>query len=99
MSVLQMLKERSNSNCELCTSNVDTRQYNIPPSLNETVDTCLMVCANCYDQIEKNTEMDVNHWRCLNDSMWSEHVAVQNYGLENVTTIKRRRVGQKICWT
>ena len=77
MSVLQMLKERSNSSCELCTSNVDTRQYNIPTSLNETVDTSLMVCANCYDQIEKNTEMDVNHWRCLNDSMWSEHVAVQ----------------------
>jgi len=72
-----MLKERSNSSCELCTSNVDTRQYNIPTSLNETVDTSLMVCANCYDQIEKNTEMDVNHWRCLNDSMWSEHVAVQ----------------------
>jgi protein PhnA len=21
--------------------------------------------------------MDANHWRCLNDSMWSEHVAVQ----------------------
>ena len=72
-----MLKERSNSTCELCASNVDTRQYNIPPSLNETVDTSLMVCANCYDQIEKNTEMDANHWRCLNDSMWSEHVAVQ----------------------
>jgi len=77
MSVLQMLKERSNSTCELCASSVDTRQYNIPPSLNETVDTSLMVCANCYDQIEKNTEMDANHWRCLNDSMWSEHVAVQ----------------------
>lgn len=77
MSVLQMLKERSNSTCELCASSVDTRQYNIPPSLNETVDTSLMVCDNCYDQIEKNTEMDANHWRCLNDSMWSEHVAVQ----------------------
>jgi len=77
MSVLQMLKERSNSTCELCASSVDTRQYNIPPSLNETVDTSLMVCANCYNQIEKNTEMDANHWRCLNDSMWSEHVAVQ----------------------
>ncbi len=72
-----MLKDRSNSNCELCTSNIDTRQYNIPPSLNETVDTCVLVCANCYDQIEGNTDMDVNHWRCLNDSMWSEHVAVQ----------------------
>ena len=77
MSVLQMLEERSNTTCELCTSPTDTRQYNIPPSLTETVDTCVLVCGTCYDQIEKNTEMDVNHWRCLNDSMWSEHVAVQ----------------------
>lgn len=77
MSVLQMLQDRSNTTCELCTSNKDTRQYNIPPSLTETVDTCVLLCSNCEDQIEKNTEMDVNHWRCLNDSMWSEHVAVQ----------------------
>ena len=72
-----MLQDRSNTTCELCTSTIDTRQYNIPPSLTETVDTCVLVCKNCNDQIEGETEMDVNHWRCLNDSMWSEHVAVQ----------------------
>ena len=72
-----MLEERSNSTCELCSSKTETKQYSIPPSLNESVDTCLIVCSNCHDQIEGNTEMDVNHWRCLNDSMWSEHVAVQ----------------------
>ncbi|WGD35493.1 alkylphosphonate utilization protein [Olleya sp. YS] len=77
MSVLQMLQDRSNSTCELCTSKTDTKQYNIPPALNETVDTSLLVCANCHDQIEGKIDMDANHWRCLNDSMWSEHVAVQ----------------------
>ena len=72
-----MLQDRSHATCELCTSKTNTRDYNIPPSLTENVDNSLLVCANCYDQIEGNTEMDVNHWRCLNDSMWSEIDAVK----------------------
>ncbi|MFV0540308.1 MAG: PhnA domain-containing protein [Aestuariibaculum sp.] len=77
MSVLQTLKERSNHSCELCQSNKDLSQYTIPPSLTENVANDVLVCKNCLDQIEGNTEMDVNHWRCLNDSMWSEFVPVQ----------------------
>ncbi|MBJ6367738.1 PhnA domain-containing protein [Snuella sedimenti] len=77
MSVLQTLKERSHSTCELCSATNDLNQYVIPPSLNETVDNSVLVCKVCLDQIEGHTDMDANHWRCLNDSMWSEHVAVQ----------------------
>ncbi len=77
MSVLQTLKDRSNSSCELCNATDQLSQYIIPPSLNENVDSCVLVCKNCLDQIEGNLEMDINHWRCLNDSMWSEHIAVQ----------------------
>lgn len=77
MSVLQTLKERSNTTCELCTSANDLSQYTIPPSLNENVDNDVLVCKTCLDQIEEREEMNPNHWRCLNDSMWSEHVAVQ----------------------
>jgi protein PhnA len=77
MSVLQTLQERSNNACELCTSNEGLSQYTIPPSLNENVDNDVLVCKICLDQIEGNVEMDTNHWRCLNDSMWSEFVAVQ----------------------
>ncbi|TGV04219.1 PhnA domain-containing protein [Flavivirga rizhaonensis] len=77
MSVLQTLQERSNNACELCTSTEDLKQYTIPPSLNENVANDILVCKTCLDQIEGQTDMDVNHWRCLNDSMWSEHVAVQ----------------------
>jgi protein PhnA len=77
MSVLQMLQDRSNNQCELCTSKESLSQYTIPPSLNENVANDLLVCKTCLDQIEGTTEMDTNHWRCLNDSMWSEHVAVQ----------------------
>ncbi|WP_308993187.1 PhnA domain-containing protein [Mariniflexile litorale] len=77
MSVLQTLQERSNNTCELCTSNSELKQYTIPPSLNENVDNSLLVCSTCLSQIEESTDMDTNHWRCLNDSMWSEFVAVQ----------------------
>ncbi|MDO7170880.1 PhnA domain-containing protein [Mariniflexile sp. AS56] len=77
MSVLQTLQERSSNICELCTSNSELKQYTLPPSLNENVDNSLLVCGNCLSQIEEATDMDTNHWRCLNDSMWSEFVAVQ----------------------
>ncbi len=77
MSVLQTLQHRSNTSCELCTAAKDLKQYTIPPSLNESVDNSLLVCSTCLNQIEGHTDMDVNHWRCLNDSMWSEFVAVQ----------------------
>ncbi|GAA4294175.1 PhnA domain-containing protein [Aestuariibaculum suncheonense] len=77
MSILQTLKDRSNNTCELCKSEKDLKQYTLPPSLNESVDNSLLVCGTCLSQIEGEVEMDANHWRCLNDSMWSEFVAVQ----------------------
>ena len=77
MSVLQTLKDRSNSTCELCKSTESLSQYTMPPSLNENVENDVLVCKTCLDQIEGHVDMDVNHWRCLNDSMWSEHIAVQ----------------------
>jgi len=77
MIVFQTVKERCNNTCELCSSMEGLNFYTIPPSLNESVDNSLLVCSTCLNQIEGNVEMDPNHWRCLNDSMWSEHVAVQ----------------------
>ena len=36
-----------------------------------------MVCNTCNSQIENPDQRDPNHWRCLNDSMWSTVPAVQ----------------------
>lgn len=72
-----MLLERSNETCELCYSTEVLKQYTIPPSLNENLANDIVVCENCKDQIDGTKEMEPNHWRCLNESMWSEHVAVQ----------------------
>jgi len=77
MSVLQTLQERSNTTCELCASKEGLKQYTIPPSLHENVANDILICSTCSDQIEGHIDMDPNHWRCLNDSMWSEHIPVQ----------------------
>ena len=41
------------------------------------VDGSLLACETCIDQIDNPENTDANHWRCLNDSMWSEHRAVK----------------------
>ncbi|WP_203255984.1 PhnA domain-containing protein [Hyunsoonleella ulvae] len=77
MSVLQTLKDRSGNSCELCTSKEHLSQYTIPPSLNKNADNAILVCETCLKQIQGDVDMNPNHWRCLNESMWNEHVAVQ----------------------
>ncbi len=37
----------------------------------------IFACNTCIDQIENPDNVDLNHWRCLNDSMWNENVPVQ----------------------
>ena len=36
-----------------------------------------MVCDTCLEQINNSDTLDEIHWRCLNDSMWSQVPAVQ----------------------
>ncbi|HZH70665.1 MAG TPA: alkylphosphonate utilization protein, partial [Flavobacteriaceae bacterium] len=40
-------------------------------------ETNVLLCETCLNQIENPDAIDTNHWRCLNDSMWSEHPALQ----------------------
>lgn len=77
MSLLKKLQERSDSKCELC-SNIESLQvYSLPPNVKETIDDSILACKTCINQIENPDKVDVNHWRCLNDSMWNENTAVQ----------------------
>ncbi|MGV6845968.1 MAG: PhnA domain-containing protein [Lutibacter sp.] len=77
MSIFKKLSERSNGKCELCGSTESLTVYQIPPQSQGTVDDSVLVCETCSHQIENPEEMNANHWRCLNDSMWSEHIPVQ----------------------
>ncbi len=41
------------------------------------VDGSLLACETCVEQIDDVEKTEANHWRCLNDSMWSEYRAVK----------------------
>lgn len=77
MSVLEQLKERSSNQCELCAVNENLKVYEVPPVSIGGLDGSLLGCETCISQIENPDTTDANHWRCLNDSMWSEHEAVK----------------------
>ncbi len=77
MSVENELYERSGSKCELCNATENLEMYEVPPVSTGGVDGSLLACTTCITQIENPEVTDANHWRCLNDSMWSEFRAVQ----------------------
>ncbi len=78
MSLLAILEFRSNNSCELCTNTEDLSVYNVPPAGSaDTQDNSILACETCTSQIENPDIVDPNHWRCLNDSMWSEYSPVK----------------------
>ena len=77
MSVEQVLKDRSDLKCELCSAVENLVVYEVPPDATASVDDCLLICETCKNQIINPEIVDINHWRCLNDSMWSQVPAVQ----------------------
>ena len=77
MSLEQELNIRSASQCELCSSKHNLSIYSVPPKTGSTQDECVYICDTCREQIENPEKVDPNHWRCLNDSMWSVVPAVK----------------------
>ena len=73
----KQLYTRSNSSCELCANSDSLSVYTVPNKTATTIDSSILICKTCIGQIESPETMDPNHWRCLNDSMWSEITAVQ----------------------
>ncbi len=77
MSTEATLLERCQSKCELCSSDSSLAPFVVSPHTQITVDHAVMICDTCKGQIENPETVDVNHWRCLNDSMWSQVTPVQ----------------------
>lgn len=71
------LLERANNSCELCTSSEGVAPILVEPKPGNTSDDYAVVCEKCRAEVEKSEGFDVNHLRCLNDSMWNENFAVQ----------------------
>lgn len=77
MSIEKELEKRSQGQCELCKSTNELSVFEVPPVESGQADKSIYICSTCKKQIENPEEVDANHWRCLNDSMWSEIPAVQ----------------------
>lgn len=74
---MSTLAQRANSVCELCGSTDDLAPHLVSPRTGESDADFIYACGNCRTQIDEVNTPDPNHWRCLNDSMWSEVPAVQ----------------------
>ncbi len=77
MSLEKTLQKRANTTCELCSSQENLAVYKVPPTAKGTEQDSVLLCHTCSTQIENPDQVDPNHWRCLNDSMWSEVAAVK----------------------
>ena len=77
MSIHETLLTRCGSKCELCSADATLSPFVVAPHSQVTVDHAVMLCETCQGQIENPETTDVNHWRCLNDSMWSQEAPVQ----------------------
>lgn len=77
MASEQAVFKRANDACELCGNNEGLNLYMVPESPNDSDNCAIAACATCVPQLNDAGSIDVNHWRCLNDAMWSQVPAVQ----------------------
>jgi len=77
MTIEQNLKQRSDSTCELCGNKDELNVFDVPYSPEDGLKSSVLICKTCKNQIEDPEKVEPNHWRCLNDSMWSTFPAVQ----------------------
>ena len=77
MSIERELIKRSGGKCELSGATENLKVYQVLPTRKGGLDESILASATCIDQIENPEKMDSNLWRCLNESMWSEHLPVQ----------------------
>ena len=88
MSLEKELAQRSNSTCELCGATDGLQAYAVPPKDSGNIDETAHICGTCHSQIEDPEKMDANHWRCLNESMWSEVPAVKVIAYRMLTRLR-----------
>lgn len=78
MSIEREVTKRADNTCELCGAEEKLKVYQVPetPVRIEGADGAILVCDTCESQFDA-AKRDANHWRCLNDSIWSVVPAVK----------------------
>lgn len=88
MTIESGLRARSDSKCELCGTSENLDVFDVPPGADQNEDQCILICNACRAQIEDNEAINVHHWRCLKESMWSEIPAVQVMAWRMLTRLR-----------
>lgn len=78
MAINIQLQNRSNQLCELCgNQDENLKSYTVPPKNGDSAENQVVLCTECFDQIQAGNYTNTHHWRCLEGSIWSEVPAVQ----------------------
>jgi len=88
------LTRRSGSKCELClSSGIKLNVFEIPPVKGEPEsERCVFICDTCLSGIFEPLKLN-DHWRCLNDSIWSEIKPVKI-----ISAIILKKISDKFSW-
>ena len=86
------LARRARSACELCeATGVPLQPYEVPPPpAQPEFDQCAFLCETCREQLEHPARRDADHWRCLNNSVWSQVAAVQVLAVRMLRELTKR---------
>lgn len=76
MSLEADLKTRAENKCELCNATQELAPLQVEGGESDASGH-ILACVNCASQISGDIDLDRNHWRCLNESAWSQTPAVQ----------------------
>ncbi len=87
MSIDKSLLNRAHEQCECCSATENLAVYELPASATSDLEAQLLLCEKCISEAETE-ERDQNHWRCLNDSMWSEVPAMQVFAWRMLQRLK-----------
>lgn len=88
------LARRSGSKCELCHSaGIRLNVFEIPPVSGEPDShKCVFICDECISGIFDPLKQ-IEHWRCLNESIWSEIKPVKI-----ISAIVLKKISGKYSW-
>ena len=97
MSTEEALKRRSESKCELCGADqLALSVYEVPPVKDAGAQECVYLCPACIGPMTDTESLDINHWRCLGDSMWSTVPAVQVVAWRMLTRLNEESWAQDL---
>ncbi len=74
MTINKALLTRSQNKCELCSSDSNLKAFHLEGKDSQDESDHVLICEVCKKEM---TTMSADHWRCLKESMWSEHIPVQ----------------------